>query len=392
VSRLQELGLDQTGARRGWGLTLFAFALAFVASIVSVGALRRLLLAMEMVDHPGQRRLHHAPIPRGGGLGIVGAAMSVMLLASTNPVRSDLLSLNVGLLLVAGIGWWDDRRGLGIAPRLLVHALAGAAVWWWLAWHVPIMTPAASLWGGLSLIAVTTGVVVSINLHNFIDGANGLLGIQALFVLAMLSVLALNLDPGLSFSMACSAGAIAGFLPWNFPKARIFLGDVGSGAIGFLLAVFTLWALMTGSISLLEAALVHSLVLIDGLCTLAFRMYSGRRWWRAHREHLYQWLVRSGHSHARVVIVVQGWNLIMVLPLMLWLNGHPRNSGPSGGAELVAFDTGLEDPTDVVLVAAVFAVGVYTWWTTKRRLLRAHRAKWRYEKKYSAGTFEGGSS
>ncbi len=392
MSRLQELGFDQTGARRGWGLILFAFALAFVASIVLVGALRRLLLAMEMLDHPGQRRLHHAPIPRGGGLGIVGAATGVMLLASTHPARSDLLPLNVGLLLVAAIGWWDDRRGLGIAPRLLVHALAGATLWWWLLWHVPNIMPAASLWGGLCLFAVIAGVVVSINLHNFIDGANGLLGIQALFVLALLSVLAPNLDPSLSFSIACSAGAIAGFLPWNFPKARIFLGDVGSGAIGFLLAVFTFWALMTGAISLLEAALLHSLVLIDGLCTLVFRMYSGRRWWRAHREHLYQWLVRSGHSHARVVIVVQGWNLTVVLPLLLWLNAHPINSGPLSGAELVAFDMGLEDPIAVALVAAVFAVGVCTWVSTKRRLLRAHRAKWRYEKECSAGISENGPS
>lgn len=318
--------------------------------------------------------------------------MGVMLLASTNPARSDLLPLNLGLLLVAGIGWWDDRRGLGIAPRLLVHALAGATVWWWLLWHVPIIMPAASLWGGLCLIAVIAGVVVSINLHNFIDGANGLLGIQALFVLALLSVLALNLDPVLSFSMACGAGAIAGFLPWNFPRARIFLGDVGSGAIGFLLAVFTLWALMTGAISLPEAALLHSLVLIDGLCTLAFRMYSGRRWWRAHREHLYQWLVRSRHSHAKVVMMVQAWNLMVVLPLMLWLNARPRNSGPYSGAELVAFDAGLEDPTAVVLVTAVFAVGVCIWLRTKRRLLRAHRAKWRHERKHSAGISENGSS
>lgn len=369
---------------------LFWFALAFVTSIVSVGVLRRLLLTMEMIDHPGRRRLHQAPIPRGGGLAMIAATMGVMLFASAYATRTNMLPLNVGLLLVASVGWCDDRRGLGITPRLLAHALAGATVWW-LLWQVEVVESATSLAGVLCAVAVSMCVITSINLHNFIDGANGMLGVQSLFVLAMLILLTLHADPGLSMTMVCTAGAIAGFLPWNFPKARIFMGDVGSGALGYLLAAFTLWALAVGAISLIEALLLHSLVLIDGLCTLGFRMCSGRRWWRAHREHLYQWLVRSGHSHAKVVMMVQVWNLMVVLPLLLWLHAPWRYSEAHGDPELVTFDSGLQDPTTVVIVVAVFTTGAIAWWNTKRRLLAAHRAKWRHEKTYSVGNSDSGS-
>lgn len=352
---------------------LFAFVLTFLLSFAGVGLLRRVLLAIEMFDHPGQRRLHFAPVPRGGGLAMVFAAVLSMLIASIHAGRPDLVPLNAGLILVAAIGWWDDRRGLGIAPRLCVHALSGLAVCWLLQALELLQVDGPALWA-LSILIVLS-VVASINLHNFIDGANGMLGVQSFFVLAMLIALTYQADPALTLALLCGAGAVLGFLPWNFPKARIFMGDVGSGALGYLLAAVTLCAWAGGAISLPEAVLLNSVVLIDGLSTLLFRMASGRRWWQAHREHLYQWLVRTGRSHARVVLTIQSWNLLVVLPVVLWLHGRP-----SPGSELVATAFGLQDARAVGVAIALCAFGVAIRGVAKRRLLRAHRAKCRHER------------
>lgn len=357
----------------------FWFVLAFLLSLLGVGLLRRVLLRMAMLDHPGQRRLHQVPVARGGGLAMVIAAMVPMLGASASMQRTDLLWLNGGLLLAAGIGWWDDRRSLAIAPRLFVHALAGLSVCVSM-WHIGLVSAETFLSVRWLLPVVVLGVLASINLHNFIDGANGMLGLQSLFVLALLFVLTWGGDPALTLAILCSAGAVLGFLPWNFPQARVFMGDVGSAALGYLLASLTLWAWAGGAITLIEALLLHSLVLIDGFCTLGFRIVSGRRWWRAHREHFYQWLVRTGRSHAQVALLVQMWNLLVVAPLIVWIGLRSR-----APVELAPFATGLDDPWAAGALILVFATGITIWRVGKRRLLRAHRAKCRDETINHAG-------
>jgi UDP-N-acetylmuramyl pentapeptide phosphotransferase/UDP-N-acetylglucosamine-1-phosphate transferase len=362
---------------------LFWLFLSFSLSILLVGVLRRFLISRQIVDLPGQRRLHSVPVARGGGLAMVAAAMLTMLFVSLAAENTKLVLFNGGLLLVAIIGWQDDRRGLGIALRLLVHMLAGIAVWALLLQlgfldDLPLGLRMASAF------PIAISVLASINLHNFIDGAHGMLSLQSLFVLivlTVLTVLSLDADPALTAAMLCCLGSVFGFLPWNFPNARVFMGDAGSGALGYMLAAFTFWMWAAGTITLVEALLLHSLVLIDGLCTLGFRMGSGRRWWRGHREHLYQWLVRTGRTHTQVVVRVQLWNLLVVVPLVAWLGMRS-----AAGSELVRFDTGLDDPWAAGALILVFAIGITIWWITKRRLLRAHRAKCRDETNNNAET------
>jgi UDP-N-acetylmuramyl pentapeptide phosphotransferase/UDP-N-acetylglucosamine-1-phosphate transferase len=371
---VQELGLDQAGAWRGGRLNVFWLALTFLLSILIVGISRKFLIDMHMFDHPGKRRLHIVPIPRGGGLAIAVSVLISTGIVSVITRRSDLVCFLAGLILVAGIGWWDDRRSLGIAARLIVHAIAGIMVLLLLG-QLGFIAPANVSVLLVLATAVMICVVASINLHNFIDGANGMLSAQSLFVFGTLAALVVGSDPLLGTVIFCCGGAVLGFLPWNFPQARIFMGDIGSGTLGYLLAAVTLWAWAIGAITLIQALLLHSLVLIDGLCTLSFRICSGRRWWQGHREHLYQWLVRSGRSHARVVMALQIWNLAAVLPLILWL--HWRHQG---APELVGFNSGLHDPLAGVVLVAVFAGGVSLWWYGKSRLLGAYRAKYRHEK------------
>lgn len=348
---------------------LIWFIAAFGLSFVLVGVLRHALLAMQMLDMPGQRRLHSTPIPRGGGLAFALAVFVVMMVASVLVRRNELYGLLPGLIVATGIGWADDRRSLGIAVRLLAHAVAGLAVV--ISLHslaLPADIPASI--DVLIAALVVLGVIASINLHNFIDGANGMLTLQSLFVFIAIALVASDIDPALAAAALICAGAALGFLPWNFPRARIFLGDVGSSAIGYLLAALTFWAIAIDALSLPEALLLHSLVLIDTLATLGYRMVSGRRWWRAHREHLYQWLVRGGRSHAGVVISIQMWNLLVVLPLLWWMQRWSSTE-----RELVASFSGQHWSWPWWLVFAAFVVGTLIRGLLKRRLLLAHRAK-----------------
>ena len=348
---------------------MFWLVLAFAFSLLSVGVLRRVLLSMQMLDLPGQRRLHQQPIPRGGGLAMGGVAFVLMLIASQLARSQDLIWLLAGFLVVAVIGWWDDRRGLGIAIRLLAHAAAGVMVWMLLRSLGMVIDLPIDVWLAVPLLVLT--VVASINLHNFIDGANGMLAVQSALVLAVLVWVNADADPALTTAALIALGSVLGFLPWNFPQARIFMGDIGSGVLGYLLAALTLWAMAGGSLSLPEALVLHSLVLIDGLCTLLFRMQAGRRWWRGHREHLYQWLVRSGRSHAQMVRLIQLWNLLLVLPCLWWMRSWRLASNEPSATSMGQSSSLM--PWWIVL--AIFTVGVVVWWQAKRGLLRAHRAK-----------------
>ncbi len=151
------------------------------------------------------------------------------------------------------------------------------------------------------------------------------------------------------------AGACAGFLPFNEPRAAIFLGDVGSGALGLACGALLLAALALVPQRAACLLILPSALLIDAALTLAFRVYSGRRWYTAHREHLYQWLVRSGCSHAAVALGYLAWNLFVVLPACAAAWRWPEAAPAIAGA--------------VLLLAAVL------WWQGKSMLRRRARIK-----------------
>jgi len=336
------------------------FAMALLLSALSTWWLRGVLIGAGMLDWPGQRRLHTRPVARGGGLAIV---LTVLVMGTWPAVDSlPLAGLLAGLLPVAVAGWLDDRRGLGIGPRLLLHLLSAA-----------VLVAALRAWGPdwpdtgwptAGLVALLLlAVIAAINLHNFIDGANGMLCWQALFVLSVVAVLTPDEIGRLRPLALIVAAAVAGFLPFNFPRAKVFLGDVGSGALGYLVAALGLWAWLLGAFSLPQLLLLNALVLIDGLSTLAARVLAGKRWWRGHREHLYQWLVRSGRSHAQVSLGYLAVNLLLILPLLLTLRARlPRPAA-------------LGDATEWAALAGLALAGVGAWVLAKRACLRRLRAQ-----------------
>nr|WP_250062503.1 glycosyltransferase family 4 protein [Stenotrophomonas mori] len=259
------------------------FGIAFLATALARAyALRRRLL-----DQPGERRSHAVATARGGGIAIVVSQLLAYLgIGMAVPQAAPTLAVfSAGLVLVAGIGWWDDHRPLPAWPRLGVHVLAGALlgalVWYW--------TGDALKAGFIALLTVAL-----INIWNFMDGIDGLAATQAL--LAALAY-ALWLSPPFALPALLLAAGVLGFLPFNFPRARIFMGDVGSGALGYLLAGLVALGIAEGRVAWALWLMPLTAFCIDAGGTLLSRMLNGERWMEAHTQHLYQLHVKRGLSH-----------------------------------------------------------------------------------------------
>lgn len=285
-------------------LLLAGFALLALACCALALAYAR---KRQLLDLPGERRSHAVATPRGGGAGMVLAVLLAMAvgIVTLPGWRIELTASALGLVLVAGIGWWDDHRPLPALLRLCVHIVAATLVAW-LVWR----DGAGPAWT-LVAFALCVGLV---NVWNFMDGINGLAASQA--ALAALA-LACWLPAGPATAALLLAIACLAFLPFNFPRARIFMGDVGSGALGYLLALLVLLALRRApGVSPMLLLWPLSVFLVDAGFTLVTRIWRGEAWMQAHTEHLYQWYVKRGASHARVTL---GYALATVLVCLLGL-------------------------------------------------------------------------
>lgn len=276
---------------------------AAAGSFLLTALVRRHALRRSLLDHPNERSLHSAPTPRGGGLaiavftlaGIVGATLLGGL-----PARAGVGMAGAGLL-VALVGWADDVRPRSAALRAGVHALAAV---WFLAWIGGVEAihlggrPLRLGWLG-NLFALGA-IVWSINLYNFMDGIDGLAGGQAVVAGGAGVLLLAGSANGLAVPCALVAGASLGFLWWNWAPARIFMGDVGSGLLGFLFAAIALLADRDDGPGLLIWLMTGGVFLGDATLTLVRRMLRGERWYAAHKSHAYQRAVQSGWSHQQV--------------------------------------------------------------------------------------------
>lgn len=333
-------------------------ALALIVSPVLTAWWIRRAHRLRLLDTPERRRLHDAPTPRGGGIGPVAAVLLVLLvqyLLQPAALAGFSLPLIVGLLLAAGVSAADDHRARSVRLRLAVHLLAATVL---AVAFIAIHGFDGKYWFELGLLLIAAGVA-SMNLHNFMDGSDAHLASQALFVFGMLALLAARHDAGAEgILFVAVAAAVLGFLPFNWPRARVFLGDVGSISLGFLVAAFSLLALDRGLIGWGGALILSSGFLVDACATLLGRMRRTRHWLKPHRDHLYQWLRRRGLGAARVVVAYQGWNLLVVVPalVLLELRAHPP---------LLEF----------VLAVAVYGLGLGVWIVARRALRRAHRAQ-----------------
>jgi UDP-N-acetylmuramyl pentapeptide phosphotransferase/UDP-N-acetylglucosamine-1-phosphate transferase len=295
---------------------ILATVLGFATSVVFTAVALVYARHRGLLDQPGYRRSHTLPTPRGGGIGIILATLVVgapalLVLPRTWPLAT-VMHVVVALVVVAASGWLDDHRPLPVWPRISMHLAAGLIV------ATAVLVPAAHadarMWWGLPLLSIA--IVGSINAHNFMDGIDGILGLQALFVMLGYGLLASWLGQagtaGLAFATA--AGCL-GFLVFNAPPARIFMGDVGSGALGLLVGAIAALLVRRDPAMVWACLILPSTFLVDSGLTLARRVLAGQRWYTPHRQHLYQWMVRVRWSHARTDVAYMTWNLAVVAPL-----------------------------------------------------------------------------
>lgn len=282
---------------------LVSALVAAALSALLTGWVRRHALQRDLLDHPNERSSHTAPTPRGGGLAlaIVTLAGTLVLAAAGALAWPAAIGLVGGGALVAGIGWLDDLSPRHAALRAGVHAMAAAWLLYWIGGVGMLRLGAGPVpLGTFGNLLALGAIVWSINLYNFMDGIDGLAGGQAVLAAGTGAALLAAGAPGLASLSAVVAGAGLGFLWWNWAPARIFMGDVGSGLLGFLFAALAILSDQGGGPGILTWAMLGGVFVADATLTLLRRMLRRERWYAAHRSHAYQRAVVSGWSHARV--------------------------------------------------------------------------------------------
>jgi Fuc2NAc and GlcNAc transferase len=289
-----------------------------VSALITVGA-RRLLVRHGVMDLPNARSSHSVPVPRGGGVGIVLVFLSAVvwiLVRHVIPVRLAWALIGGGLA-IATVGFLDDRFRLALWPRLFVHFLAAA----WAVWCLNAMQPAplgssGVLWDWVRRFAAFAALVWFTNLFNFMDGIDGLAGMEAVCVSGLSAVLLLRDGlPGVAQLSLMLTAASLGFLVWNWPPAKIFLGDVGSGFLGFTLGTLALFSSSSSPKLIWPWLILLAAFIVDATLTLLCRMSSRARWYEAHRSHAYQHATQALGSHAKVALAVAAINIGWLFPL-----------------------------------------------------------------------------
>jgi UDP-N-acetylmuramyl pentapeptide phosphotransferase/UDP-N-acetylglucosamine-1-phosphate transferase len=324
-------------------MTPTTIAITAVAALLMSLAATRLVLTWlerrEILDQPNERSSHTLPTPKGGGIATSGLIILFILFSALAPLdwfeaaaTGPGLWLAGGVAVLALVSWWDDLRGLPQAVRLLVHVVVVGLVLK-LGWVQGEINFIDSVPDWAEFIGVLLIWVWFINLFNFMDGIDGLAGVEGTAI--CVGVLALmvfgSLKPGLTFQAAAVAGITLGFLWFNWHPARLFLGDVGSVPLGLVLGALLL---QTAKDIYWAPVLVLPLYYwVDATLTLLSRILRGEKFWQSHRQHYYQKAVINGLSHARVTVAVGIANVALIF--LAVTSVHSPASGIAAGAVVV---------------------------------------------------------
>lgn len=309
---------------------LLTFAV-FVASWALTGWFRRQALVHQLLDVPNSRSSHIIATPRGGGVAIVVSTLVALLaLGWTGWLPwPSVSSLCVGGTLVALIGFVDDRGHVAARWRLVGHFAAAL----WLLMKLGGVPPLTAMgfvldsgWVGFAIAALY--IVWMLNLTNFMDGIDGIAGIETITVCLSGVLVSRVAAPGqhLWIVPLVLASATLGFLVWNWPPAKIFMGDAGSGFLGLMLAVLSLQAGWVMNRLFWSWVILLGVFVVDATVTLIRRMAQGERFAEAHRSHAYQHAAVNRGAHMPVTMAVGVINLCWLLPIALlvalgWLDG-----------------------------------------------------------------------
>lgn len=310
---------------------------ALAASAALTGLVLRALRRYGVYDQPNERSLHSRATPRGGGAATILVVLVVWSWLAWPLDAADAALIGAALLL-AGVGAFDDLKRLDWKPRLAAQVGAVALAVLGGGWSSVVL---GGEWAWLDRVLVALALLWFVNLYNFMDGIDGLAASETAFiglgVVAVIAVAGVSLEPDTGAKGAVLAGAALGFLAWNWHPARIFLGDVGSLTLGFLVGWLLLELARKGALA--AAVILPGFFLFDASATLIRRMLRGVPLWQAHREHAYQRAARAGMGHAGVVARTGVLNLVLIALALV----------------------SLDFPLIALIVAAAATAGLWAW-------------------------------
>lgn len=294
--------------------------LVFAVSCGLTGFLRRYALSRSLMDIPNERSAHSVPTPRGGGVSIVVAfllALPVLALLDLLSLPA-LMALSGAGMLTAVIGFADDHGHIAARWRLLGHFIAAVWVLFWFGGIAPIELLGVSLtpgWFGGVVGAIY--LVWLLNLYNFMDGIDGLASVEAISVcLGMCLIYWMGGIIELIWAPLMLVWAVAGFLCWNFPPARIFMGDAGSGFLGIILGAMALQSAWSKPELIWNWLILLGVFIVDATWTLIRRLIGGDKVYQAHSSHAYQKAARRW-GHKKVTVSVVAINVVFLLPVSI---------------------------------------------------------------------------
>lgn len=312
-------------------LNLIVLGIAiFLLSVTLVRLFCSYAITRGIIDIPNARSSHFEETPRGGGLIFVLLWSMVSLIGfGFDMISRETLHIFLpGTLLVSLLGYWDDHKGLSarrrfffqtIAACISLFSLSGVSTFYLTDYSVPFSFGMAT-----GTLIAFLGIVWSTNLYNFMDGIDGVAAIEALFVFGLGGLLFwLNDEPMIALLAWVLIAAVSGFLVWNWPrpKARIFMGDVGSYCLGFLVAIFAIIGDVKYQIPITLWLILYGVFWFDATVTLFRRLLKKENVLTAHREHACQRLHRAGFSHKQVLLSVISLNALLGC-LTLWAHFH----------------------------------------------------------------------
>ena len=296
-------------------LSLFIF---FLLAFAMTYFMRAYALKKNIIDNPNERSSHSVPTPRGGGVAVVCS----YLLALAVLIYSQQLTVHIGLTLmgagfvIALLGFLDDHGHINSMLRLAIHFLVAIGAVISLGGFAEVTIFNGLQLGFVANIIAVLFLVWLLNLYNFMDGINGIASVEAITTTASMAILYYLLNTSLNSDLLwLLAACVFGFLLWNFPKAKIFMGDACSGFLGLTLGILALIALKENLALFCAWIICLGVFVVDATYTLIKRVLNGHKMYDAHRSHSYQILSRKWGSHTPVTLTVAAINLFWLFPI-----------------------------------------------------------------------------
>jgi Fuc2NAc and GlcNAc transferase len=294
---------------------LMVLGVVALLSLSLTGAIRWYALANSVIDSPNERSSHHRDTPTGGGLGMVLAFLAGLLACWHLGYISehDVLVLVPAGGALALIGFWDDHSPVSPFARLVTQFLCSA--WVLGGYGLPMQWLDASLPSVIPFVACLIALVWLLNLYNFMDGIDGIASIEAITALLGWAILSVFFGSSDWLVPVLLMAAVAGFLVWNFPPAKIFMGDAGSVFLGLVIGAL---AIRSGAVkpgNLYVWAILLGVFVVDASVTIVTRVLRGENPLKPHRSHAYQLAAQQLSSHRAVTLATACINLVWLLPV-----------------------------------------------------------------------------